>query len=294
MNAHSDEPSTGPTHLVAIRRTARRSQELLAEQAGISLRTLRNIELGAVSRPHRHTLEHLAAALDLDPVDAETFVGFWYPEPHRHEMNVPDLLRPSLEDYLTPEQLRTKNAWTALARRSSDVYDAHRALVSSEVDEVIRADRDDVRHASMLIYRGDGQLDWDGLAVTHTRGCVVVGATVIPEFEVKVFDIEFEVCLRAGEVFRWGVTTSNGPPLAPYDPRTGRIGLGATRAGSSLTQEVRFSDDARPTNVAYRWSSHAMRGRELGREELSLNSLNSTMFHLPAAPVGVHEIAWDW
>lgn len=57
--------------IVAQRKKKHLSQEELAHQSGISLRTIQRIEKGTVN-PHGHTLKTLAAALELDLSTLET------------------------------------------------------------------------------------------------------------------------------------------------------------------------------------------------------------------------------
>ena len=52
--------------LAARRIAAGLTQEEVAESAEISVRALRNLELGVVTRPHRKTIRALVAALDID------------------------------------------------------------------------------------------------------------------------------------------------------------------------------------------------------------------------------------
>ncbi|GAA3438406.1 tetratricopeptide repeat protein [Kutzneria kofuensis] len=51
------------------------SQEQLAEQSGISVRAIGEIERGATRRPHRETLRALAGTLGLTPEEHEAFAG---------------------------------------------------------------------------------------------------------------------------------------------------------------------------------------------------------------------------
>jgi transcriptional regulator with XRE-family HTH domain len=62
-----DRPEAAIGRLVAqLRRTAGLTQEKAAERAEMSVRALRNIELGLVSRPRRRTITALTAALQID------------------------------------------------------------------------------------------------------------------------------------------------------------------------------------------------------------------------------------
>lgn len=58
-----------------LRRLVGKTQEELAEDSGLSVRSISDLERGRVARPHRRSLELLAAALNLDPVHAKAFVA---------------------------------------------------------------------------------------------------------------------------------------------------------------------------------------------------------------------------
>ncbi|MCW2792852.1 MAG: hypothetical protein JWO76_1950, partial [Nocardioides sp.] len=60
-----------------LRGAAGLTQEELAERAGISVRSVSNLERGSVSHPHRSSLERLADALGLAPHDREHFLGHY-------------------------------------------------------------------------------------------------------------------------------------------------------------------------------------------------------------------------
>jgi transcriptional regulator with XRE-family HTH domain len=64
-------PITFGQALRASRLRARLTQRELAERAGVSLRTIRYIELGQVERPRRESIERLAEVVDL-PVSGYT------------------------------------------------------------------------------------------------------------------------------------------------------------------------------------------------------------------------------
>lgn len=61
-------------HLLKQVRTAKcLTQEELAERAGLSTRTISDLERGIKQHPYSHTIRHLAKALDLDEVQAASF-----------------------------------------------------------------------------------------------------------------------------------------------------------------------------------------------------------------------------
>jgi predicted transcriptional regulator len=69
-----DDLAIGPT-VRKMRLHRRLSQEDLAVKAGLSVRALRDIEVGRTEYPHRATVRRIAAALCLDEDASSTLVG---------------------------------------------------------------------------------------------------------------------------------------------------------------------------------------------------------------------------
>jgi len=65
-----DDDGVHPIALRRLRENALLSQEDLAERAGVSVRTVRNLEAGRIERPRPSTMARLATALGLDAVGA--------------------------------------------------------------------------------------------------------------------------------------------------------------------------------------------------------------------------------
>lgn len=89
-----------PGVVIAARRAAGLTQEELAERAGISTRSVSNIERGLVDKPQRHTAERLAAALGLRGDTAARFVAAarGQGEP-ADDATMPHQLPPDLPDF---------------------------------------------------------------------------------------------------------------------------------------------------------------------------------------------------
>ena len=70
---HVSEADVGDfgTLLRRLRRDRGMTQEELAERAGISVRTVSDLERGSSQTPYRGTIGELAAALQLEPADRE-------------------------------------------------------------------------------------------------------------------------------------------------------------------------------------------------------------------------------
>jgi transcriptional regulator with XRE-family HTH domain len=58
--------------LTAVRRSRLLSMQALATKAGVSIRTINNIEMGYI-RPHLSTIQKLCDALNVDPMDVDEF-----------------------------------------------------------------------------------------------------------------------------------------------------------------------------------------------------------------------------
>jgi tetratricopeptide (TPR) repeat protein/transcriptional regulator with XRE-family HTH domain len=61
--------------LSSLRNLAGKTQEELAEDSGLSVRSISDLERDRTSRPRQHSLQLLAAALDLDPADAKALIA---------------------------------------------------------------------------------------------------------------------------------------------------------------------------------------------------------------------------
>lgn len=98
----STNPSLQPGLLSQLRLAAGMTQEELAERSGISARGLRKLERGLIGRPHRGTLEALAAGLTLGPEDRQRLIDHYRGAPtaptvpaRLHQRVVPRQLPPA-------------------------------------------------------------------------------------------------------------------------------------------------------------------------------------------------------
>lgn len=93
MRRWEREPTTHLTNLIREHRhRAGLTQRALAEKAGISLATLRDLEQGRRSRPRPGSLTALAEALDLDPSQTAEFYSYAAAERRRAVARNPHLL----------------------------------------------------------------------------------------------------------------------------------------------------------------------------------------------------------
>ncbi|MFC7670020.1 helix-turn-helix domain-containing protein [Hymenobacter humi] len=79
--------------ILALRKSKGYSQELLAEQSGVSLRTIQRVEQGETV-PRGHTMQALATALDV-PLEALRAVAEDEPAPQPEPVLHPRQPRPS-------------------------------------------------------------------------------------------------------------------------------------------------------------------------------------------------------
>lgn len=77
-NGHTGEQQA-TTALVAARRAAGLTQEDLATRSGLSVRAISDIERGLTARPHRRSLEAIAAALDLHGDNRSRLINLYRP-----------------------------------------------------------------------------------------------------------------------------------------------------------------------------------------------------------------------
>ena len=118
--------------LLRVHRTRLRlTQEELAERAGLSERTLRNLEAGRIHRPYPNTIRRLADALELTGRHRDQFqaAACGATPGLRPEGMVPSLLPPSVSDFTGREE----EVADVLGLLATDRLEAAKAVVISAV-----------------------------------------------------------------------------------------------------------------------------------------------------------------
>lgn len=292
MGASDD---SGPTTLRAFRRAAQITQEQLADRAGLSARTVRNLEVGAIDGPRRHTLDRVVAGLHLDLGPREEFLAAWGVIDEPTQADITGLLHgsASVDDLI--EVMAGRGGPLTVSECCRVGADRRRSWC--EITDVYQAWADDVDRVAVVV-GPNPYLDLDRLRLTDLRTCQLGPRRVMGEPPVVAFEIEFGRSLRRGETHLYGYRIDysdawNTPTEGiPTDWLSNNL-RGFRRVIGSYTVQVQFDATALPHRVRHVYAT-AADGRRRTVAELRMDHTHAGHVAVVSPRAGVHGIEWDW
>lgn len=199
-----DDQLTGGAVLRSIRRRYRVSQARLSVQSGVSERTIRNLENGAIASPRTSTLMAMASALDLPNDEIEVMLRAWdtvQVGPPFAEVGVGVNMHAVIREQLLRSFLDKR------------VVTAHRLIrvgpnrrVCEEVYQTtLEALTDGVDTHTVLARGLRFDQDMEKLIFTDLQGISLRSRRLDPELNMLVVEFDLGRTLRAGErtVISW-------------------------------------------------------------------------------------------
>jgi transcriptional regulator with XRE-family HTH domain len=285
-----------------MRADAGLTQEQLADLAGLHVRTVRGIETGRISAPHRSTVEALTQALGLEVTARMRLLETWglvvagplAPA----EPAVPSALEQTgddaVEDVVAAFVTRSAATLLPVAVTEQITIGPDRRSTSRRTEEVAVALVDGVagRH---LYFDPEGAVDPDHVHLSAVDNARVVRELRMPGGPAKVFELAFDRTLDKGDthVLRYSVDLRPARTGGGVLPADGREIGGFLRSPASYLLEVRFAAGVMPRRVAQVFQAHpAGPVREVGR--LRTGAGSAVHIALVNPKPGGHGIVWQW
>ncbi|WP_210650505.1 helix-turn-helix transcriptional regulator [Nocardioides sp. SYSU D00065] len=278
-----DEHESG-ARLRALRQEGGLSQAALARRSGVSVRTIRGLETGRVTRPHTSTLEALVDALGIDGARREHELRRWRSADTLAPFS--EIMTPSADDVLAAAGVRAAVDMRIrrVARRA--YVDADRCVGYSTNELLIEALADGLDHHPVLM-TADNQDALDQVQVEDTVGCTVALRRPVPDLAVVAFELDLGTPMRSGEsrviAFR---TSGAGRPVEVGETDWTIDGFRRSVGHHSL--HVVFTGPT-PQRV---WETVDVERSRV--RELTLDPFGGVHIAAEDRPPGVYGIEWSW
>lgn len=295
MTIARPHPSTDLPQLIRTSRlTAGLTQEHLAALSELSVRTVRNLELGTGPLPRRGSLARIAAALGMNPIQrAELMLGAGYSDeadtaqdPFEFDANLDTgrLIRDNVANL----------SWISVQLRTR--IGPHRVEQEEEEIRVMQARRDNVDGVYLICEADTGRYeDARGVGIECLEDCEVVETRLFREQNMRVIRLGFGRTLRRGESHSYRFRMAY-PGDAPR--RAGRItegygGNGFFRPTPLYAMRVEFDPADPPAECVQVYRSRPNRAVRDVRPIPLLNSTTAQLVIQDAKP-GTHGLRWSW
>lgn len=270
----------------AMRRTREHlglSQERLARRAGVSVRTIRSLELSATESPRADTLSRIASALDLDAVSRGRVMAAWG---HRNDPGVEPFSfgRSSLLD----EARRFSSAVTLLHVDQTVSVGPLRTQLATTTRLTGRVRWGTVTHAYFVAEPDPRPAVFD---LADLDGCAV-SADETAGNGVRVVRLALESPTREHDVFTLSYTQLRRPSQAAA-PAVDHAGCGFQTPTELYTLRVRFDVHALPQRVHQCTQNQPFAERRAVRA-VPLSRAGSALLALERPRRGAHSLRWQF
>jgi len=270
----------------AMRRTREHlglSQERLARRAGVSVRTIRSLELSATGSPRADTLSRIASALDLDAVSRGRVLAAWG---HRSE--------PGDEPFafgrspLLDEARRFSASVTLLHVDQTVRVGPLRTQLATTTRLTGRVRRGTVTHAYFVAEPDPRPAVFD---LTDLEGCAVSTDETAGN-GVRVVRLALEAPTREHDIFTLSYTQVRRPVQAPA-PSVDHAGCGFQTPTDLYTLRVHFDVHALPQRVHQCAQNQPFAERRAVRA-VPLSRGGSALLALERPRRGAHSLRWQF
>jgi transcriptional regulator with XRE-family HTH domain len=286
----SGEPeSNAASMLKALRRERGWTQEYLAETSGLTVRTIRGIELGEISRPRRSTVDRLSAVLGGQGRDVLDLREAWAPsgsDAAHHPLHFEaDGYGSEILARLTHESFEETSSVGVIDKVWTD---ADGRVIRERSEDVIVARIDGVRRR-LTFCQLDEDIALGASKVSVNRTCRLGRTWTFPVLNLIVYEFLFDRALRRGETHRFRYEFEH---VATYDNMRGEayrsMIRGFQRPVAFFALEIQFGSDV----TSCREASLAHPGNEihLGKHRQVRN--RRVEMCLSGHVVGGHGLTW--
>jgi transcriptional regulator with XRE-family HTH domain len=270
----------------AIRRTREHlglSQERLALRAGVSVRTVRSLELSATGSPRADTLSRIASALDLDAVSRGRVLAAWGHRGEEGEAGFAFGNAPMIE-----EMRRFSSSVTLLHVDQNVSVSSGRARVRSTTRITGRVRRGTVAHAYVVAEPDPRPAAFD---LTEMEGCAV-NADETSGTGVRVVRLALERPAQEHDIFTLSYTQVRRPTVAAPPP-VDHAGAGFQTPTDLYTLRVWFDPRAFPQRIHQCAQDHPFGERRAVRA-IPLSRSGNAVLAIERPRRGGHLLRWEW
>lgn len=270
----------------AIRRTREHlglSQERLALRAGVSVRTLRSLELSTTGSPRADTLSRIASALDLDAISRGRVLAAWG---HRGEAGDAGFAFGSAP--MLDEVRRFSSSVTMLHVDQNVSVSSARARVRATTRLTGRVRRGTVSHAYLVVEPDPRPPVFD---LAELEGCTV-SADETAGSGVRVVRFALERPAQEHDIFTLSYTQVRRQAMTVL-PTVDHAGAGFQTPTELYTLRVWFDPRAVPLRIHQCAQDHPFGERRAVRA-IPLSRSGNAVLAIERPRRGGHLLRWEW
>ena len=270
----------------AIRRTREHlglSQERLALRAGVSVRTVRSLELSATGSPRAETLSRIASALDLDAISRGRVLAAWGHRGEAGDAGFSFGTAPMLD-----EARRFSSSVTLLHVDQNVSVGSSRTRVRATTRLTARVRRGTISHAYVVAEPDPRPPVFD---LTELEGCAVSADEMTAE-GVRVIRLALEHPAQEHDIFTLSYTQVRRTPVT-VPPTVDHAGAGFQTPTELYTLRVWFDPRALPQRIHQCAQDHPFGERRAVRA-IPLSRSGNAVLAIERPRRGGHLLRWEW
>ena len=282
----------GPNLLRRLRRASGMSQQFLADVSGVSVRTIRGLENGAIRHPRSSSLAELATGLQLSVDDADRLVRGWE---RGDQVPLPEMVAATgVEGFLAAQGIDGIAGVRTVSLTCHIVVAANRRIRAIDSLWVVRAVASGAQEY-VYVDAWDPSMEVADIRLDGFRGCALGVRRQSHPVGIVAFTLRFPQPLAQGQPHVFGYHAEVDPRFADVSSRGRRLAdsNGISHLWSdpleALAMQVSF-EGRRPAHV------YAVEGapRRRAGDDVELDSSRSALLVREGLPAGSYGLGWEW
>ncbi len=287
----------GGAALKHARRVAGVTQEQLAAQSNLSVRTVRGLESGSIRYPHQHSLLALAKALDMSGPATDDFIAGWSKVQQAQTFTALIDAGHDVEQVLADNAIQTHDDYEDVSVTECVTIGRDRRTRLDDNLVAMRALHDGLDRRLVMWGRRISDQDLARIRLDRLRNCTVGEPLWLPKLDLIAFELDMGRPLEKDEThvfgYRYDFSDSYPEPVEQLEDEPGtttEAAHGFRRALQMWVLQVDF--ECRPPTSIWQFTGPPKRRRVV--RALEVDPFGSVHITCQSLAAGEYGIAWEW